>query len=62
VFVGNFMVDMFAKCSEIGYAPKIFDEILENNVVLGVGWYVGKLSWVRMRKLGGYLSKLYLKI
>jgi pentatricopeptide repeat protein len=33
VFVGNFIVDMFAKCGKIGYAHKIFDEILEKNVV-----------------------------
>jgi pentatricopeptide repeat protein len=41
VFVGSSMVDMYAKCGEIGYARKMFDEMPEKNVVSWSGMIYG---------------------
>lgn len=43
VFVGNSIVDMFAKCGAIRYTRKMFNEILEKQNVI---------SWTRM--INGY--------
>ncbi|XP_057982152.1 putative pentatricopeptide repeat-containing protein At5g52630 [Malania oleifera] len=41
VFVGSSMVDMYAKCGELGYARKMFDEMPERNVVSWSGMIYG---------------------
>lgn len=41
VFVGSSMIDMYAKCGEIGYARKVFDEMPEKNVVSWTGMIYG---------------------
>ncbi|KAF4386262.1 hypothetical protein G4B88_003479 [Cannabis sativa] len=41
VFVGSSMVDMYAKCGEIKYARKVFDEMPEKNVVSWSGMISG---------------------
>ncbi|XP_062117656.1 putative pentatricopeptide repeat-containing protein At5g52630 [Humulus lupulus] len=41
VFVGSSMVDMYAKCGEIKYARKLFDEMPDKNVVSWSGMISG---------------------
>ncbi|XP_043692100.1 putative pentatricopeptide repeat-containing protein At5g52630 [Telopea speciosissima] len=41
VFVGSSMVDMYAKCGEIKYARRMFDEMPEKNVVSWSGMIYG---------------------
>lgn len=41
VFVGSSMVDMYAKCGEIGYARQMFDEMPDKNVVSWSGMICG---------------------
>lgn len=41
VFVGSSLVDMYAKCGEIGHARKMFDEMPEKNVVSWSGMIYG---------------------
>ncbi|KAJ7976809.1 Pentatricopeptide repeat-containing protein [Quillaja saponaria] len=41
VFVGSSMVDMYAKCGEIRYARRVFDEMPDRNVVSWSGMIYG---------------------
>ena len=41
VFVGSSLVDMYAKCGEISSARRMFDEMLERNVVSWSGMICG---------------------
>lgn len=41
VFVGSSLVDMYAKCGEIGVARKVFDEMPDKNVVSWSGMIYG---------------------
>lgn len=41
VYVGSSLVDMYAKCGELGHARKLFDEMPERNVVSWSGMIYG---------------------